>query len=292
MAEGQNKRTRSAEDQQKVSVTVESLDRDLRLGFIKWLPRFQTRIENSPGAAQAWDTLLEGCNEQDLEWAFYWAVDVIDTGTYVPNLKEFNGKSADLLRRMRTLRPLLKDVMDAKVAGVPFWYAYFGLLGFSRKDAFRFRKFWADFTWFEEKLALCTGTTKGPRKRPKLRLALPGELLHCYVREGTGRPHHEEVSVLLEIAAKAYGLDVRIFSQGAIEKRYKRFCRDHPQKVKELNDDIRELWRKRIEDNDRVDLIPFLVARERAREKPVIEFVKGLYEKARIQPLRKQRKDH
>ena len=292
MAEVQNNRTRSAEDQQKMSVTVEGLDRDLRLGFIKWLPRFQTRIENAPGAAQAWDTLLEGCNEQDLEWAFYWAVDVIDTGTYVPNLKEFNRKSADLLRRMRTLRPLLTDVMDAKVVGVSFWYVYFGLLGLSRKDAFRFARFWADFTWFEEKLALCTGTTKGPRKRPNPPLALPGKLLHLYIKECTARPHHEEASVLLAIAAGAYGLDVKVFSKDAIEQRYKRFCRDHPQKVKELNDDIRELWRKRIEDNERPDLISFLVAREQAREKPVIEFVKGLYEKARIQPLRKQRKDH
>src|ERR1035437_2115854 len=117
MAEVQNNRTSSAEDQQKMSVTVEGLDRDLRLGFIKWLPRFQTRIENAPGAAQAWDTLLEGCNEQDLEWAFYWAVDVIDTGTYLPkSLKKFHRKSADLLRGMRTLRPVLKDVMDAKAA--------------------------------------------------------------------------------------------------------------------------------------------------------------------------------
>jgi hypothetical protein len=292
MAEVQNKRTRSAEDQQKVSVTVEGLDRDLRLGFIKWLPRFQTRIENSPGAAQAWDTLLEGCNEPDLEWAFYWAVDTIDTGTYLPSLKTFHRKSFDLLRRMRTLRPVLKDVMDAKMAGVPIWYAYFGLLGFPRKDAFRFWRLWADLTWFEEKLALCTGKTKGSMNRPKAPLALPGELVHLYVKECTGRPHHEEVSGLLEIAAEAYGLDVKVFSQEAIEQRYKRFCRDYPQKVQELNDDIRELWRKRIDDNERPDLIPFLVAREQAREKPVIEFVKGLYEKARIQPSRKQRKDH
>jgi len=165
------------------------------------------------------------------------------------------------------------------------------LLGFSRKDAFRFWRFWADFIRFEEKLALCTGKAKGSRKRPKPPLALPGELLHLYIKECTGRPHHEEVSGLLEIAAQAYGLDVKVFSQEAIEQRYKRFCRDYPQKVKELNDDIRELWRKRIEDNERPDLIPFLVAREQAREKPLTEFVKGLYEKARIQPLRPHRKD-
>jgi hypothetical protein len=315
MAEAQNNRTGPIDDQQKVSWTVESLDRGLRLGFKNWVRRFQTAINNAPGAVQAWKVLSEECNEQDLEWAFYWAVVRVETDMYAPEVfREFHRKSHKLLRDMLRLRPTLKEVMACKVGGVPVWYQYFGFLGLSEKEAVRFWVFQAYFDLFVAKLFLSVGKGKGsespglvsrsPRGRLAMKvgsgktpgglpkplappiellnfnakdctIALPAELLQLYIKGETGRPHHEEVSVLLQLAADAYGLD-EVGSGDAIEKRYKRFCRDHPGKVKEIMDDISEMWRKRIDDNERVDLIPFLVAREQARAKPIIDYIKAL----------------
>jgi hypothetical protein len=308
MTEERNDRTRPTEPQQNLSLTVRGLDRDLLLGFKKWQPRFQMAIDNAVGAAQAWDTLVEGCNEQDLWWAFYWAVVVMDTGSYFPEiLKEFHQKSHELLHSIRNLQPILKEVMDIKISGAPVWYEYFGFLGLSEKEAFRFWRFSADLDWFARKLALSVGEgkkskisgsvspspkekldlSKGKRKKPKSHskplLALPGELLHLYIKECSGKPHHKELSSLLELASEAYGLDVdKAFTQGAIETAYKRFCRYHSQKVNEIDEDIRELWRSRIEDNKRLDLIPFLIAREQARQERLIDYVKGLYSKPKM----------
>jgi len=300
MTEAQNNRTGKTDDQQKVSLTVGSLDRELRLGFKKWLPRFQAAIDEAPGATDTWESLSERCNEQDLEWAFYWAVDVMDTETYLPEiLEEFGQKSRELLRNMQILRPLLKEVLLIKGAGIPVWHHYFGFLGLSEKEAIRFLSFQAYFDWFAAKLTLCVGKGKGSglvsrstkersdlpvrkakkrRRHSKTTGVLPAELPYLYVRDSTGRPHYEEVYLLLELAADAYGLD-EFLSRDALDQRYKRLRHDHPHKVKEIIDDISEMWRKRIEDNERIDLIPFLIAREKARAKPIIDYVKALRSK-------------
>jgi hypothetical protein len=49
MAKVQHDRTGSTEDHQKMSLTVENLDRSLRSGFKNWLPRFQMPVDNAVG---------------------------------------------------------------------------------------------------------------------------------------------------------------------------------------------------------------------------------------------------
>lgn len=319
MTEAPKNRTGSTDDQQKVSLTVGSLDRDLRLGFKNWLPRFQAAVDDAPRTADAWEALSEKCNEQDLEWAFYWAVVRIKMELYAPEaFKDFQRKSHKLLRGILRLRPTLKEVMACKFDGTPVWTQYFAFLGLSRREAVRFWIFQAYFDLFAEKLALSVGEEKasessgsvsaytgeklglsvrivkksGSKSKPPVeppsellhfntedcRFAVPGELLYLYIIDCTRRPHYRQVSVLLELAAKAYDL-YAVFTQDAVEQRHKRFSRDHPQKVKEIKDDISEMWKKRIEDNERVDLIPFLFAREKVRTQPIIDYVKALRSK-------------
>ena len=82
-------------------VTIRSLDSQTQRGFGKWAPRFSERICTRERAA-AWNTLEEaGCLHEDLVWAFYWAIDSIDTATDVPNrLRAFRRDSIEVLREI------------------------------------------------------------------------------------------------------------------------------------------------------------------------------------------------
>jgi hypothetical protein len=72
-------------DTGNVSRTAESLGDELRTELKRWLPKFKENIHNMPKATEAWDTLLKkGCDAHDLEWAFFWAVDVQKTLTMSP----------------------------------------------------------------------------------------------------------------------------------------------------------------------------------------------------------------
>jgi len=83
MAEKNNLGARA--DIRKVSWTAESSGDELRTELKRWLPKFKENIHSMPKAAEAWDTLLKkGCDVQDLEWAFFWAVDVQKTLTMSP----------------------------------------------------------------------------------------------------------------------------------------------------------------------------------------------------------------
>lgn len=109
-----------------------------------------------PKATEAWDTLLKkGCDAQDLEWAFFWAVDVQQTLTHVPQiLKKFHEQSADLVRKTSKLWPSLKKLMDLRVLERPVWYVYCQFFSFTEKEVWRFFRFPADLVSFQTKLRL------------------------------------------------------------------------------------------------------------------------------------------
>ena len=285
----QKDRTSSGPRIGNVSWTVESLDSKLRSAFKKWLPRFKKRIHNTIDAPEAWDRLLKACDAQDLEWAFFWAVDQRDADVYGPKiLKDFFEQSADLLGRMNELWPPLKKLMDLRLFETPVWWAYTEFFGFTEKEVWRFFRFPADLVWFKTKLQLFGAGKKFSWSRRRAPLAFPAEIVSFYVNVCTGKPHHRETSLLVRVAAEAYGFAMPDededdpFSQEAIEQDYKRRRREHGNDVGERESDIRELLARRETTSDRLDLIPFLVARKKAREKPSIDYIKGLYSKPRI----------
>ena len=272
-----------------VAWTVESLGSELRSAFKRWLPRFNKKIHKAVKAREAWDKLVKGCDAEDLEWAFFWAIDQRDADLNAPKiLQNFLEQSTDLLRRMDRLWPSLKELMDLRLWGTPVWLVYTEFFGFTEKEIWRFFRFPADLVWFKTKLQLFGAGKKCSLSRRRAPLAFPAEVISFYINVCTGKPHHRETSLLLKLAAEAYGFEMAEededdpFSQEAIEQDYKRRRREHRGDAQEIEGDIRELLAKRRTSNDRVDLIPFLVARKRSREKPSIDYVKGLYSKPRI----------
>lgn len=200
---------------------------------------------------------------------------------HVPQiLKKFHEQSADFVKKTSQLWPSLKKLMDLRVLQRPVWYVYCQFFSFTEKEVWRFFRFPADLISFQTKLRLF-GADKKPswsyRKSPP---AIPGALPSLYINVCTRRPHYGETSLLLSLAAQAsrFVPDEKEdpFSLEAIQTAYKRLRREHRKQFKEIESDIRALSAKRKTSSGRLDLIPFLIARKQAREKPSIDYVKGL----------------
>jgi hypothetical protein len=275
----QRDRTHSGKSEANASGwTIRSLDGQARSAFSKWLPLFQKRIGTDELTA-AWNVLLKGCDPQDLEWAFYWAIDNLDTADYAPEkLRAFHDQSVNVLHEIESLRPAVNKLVESKMLGEPMWYQYFALLRLPLEDAYRFRRFPADLARFEARLRLFKGRKRSgvSAKTVNARVSAHwGAVLHFYIKECTGDLHHEETSVLLEAAAEAYNLETKTsFSQGAVEHRFTRFCRDHRKEVEEIERDIRLFRTKRLNSNDRLDLIPSLIAMAKAQAQVLIDEIK------------------
>jgi len=129
-------------------LTFRSLDRQTRFTFGRWVLPFRRRV-GARELTSAWNALEEaGCLFDDLEWALYWAIDHIDTarseyvGTTGPaRFRAFHADAVDVLREIRSLRPALYKLMEAKLCAEPFWYQFFGLLDLPKEQAFQFWKF-------------------------------------------------------------------------------------------------------------------------------------------------------
>jgi hypothetical protein len=280
----QNDRTHSGKSEANTSGwTIQGFDSQARWAFSKWLPRFEKIIRTDELTAD-WNSLLTGCDSQDLQWALYWAIDSLDAADHAPKkLRAFHEQSVDVLRKIKSLRPALHELVESRVLGEPVTHLYWLFFGLPIEEIIRFWGLPTDLAWFEARLKLFTGRrapSSGARfaKVGATAAARRGAVVHVYVTECMGDPHHRETSVLLEAAAKAYNYDGRrSFSQGAVEHRYTRFCRYHREEVKEIECGVRELLSKRSKSAARVDLIPYLMARDRARAQPAIDYVKERY---------------
>lgn len=266
----QNERTHSGQTPVKVSdLTIGTLDRQTRWEFGKWIIRFQQRIRAGERAA-AWNTLGEGCLDEDLYWAFFFAIDDIDSATSFPSrFLTFREDSFDVLREIRRLRPTVHKLMEAKLWAEPLWYQFLGFYELPLKQVLQFWKFQYELAFFEARLKQFTGrgTSRTTVTALKASIASHGEaVLHIYVKESTGKFYYEETSILLEAAAQAYNLEAGTsFAQDAVSHRYTRFRKKHRKDVEEIRRDIGELWSQRLNNNMRLDLIPYLMARRKAR---------------------------
>jgi hypothetical protein len=99
-------------------------------------------------------------------------------------------------------------------------------------------------------------------------------MLHVYAEQFAGSARHKETSLLLEAAAEAYNLEGTTFSLDAVARRYTRFRRKHWKDVEEIRSDIAELRSERLKKNKQLDLIPFHIARSKARAQSLLEYVK------------------
>src|SRR5438445_9056046 len=81
----QDDRTHSGRRATKLSAAkIPPMDREDQWAFAKWVPRFREKIRTDERMA-AWDALAKKrCLPGDLEWAFYWAIDSMETASYVP----------------------------------------------------------------------------------------------------------------------------------------------------------------------------------------------------------------
>jgi hypothetical protein len=271
-----SERTHLGQKAARVSdLTVRSLDRQTQLDFHRWEIRFLESIRTTEQNT-AWETLGEaGCSFDDLDWALYCAIDEIDTarseGTATSDPARFGAfheDAVDALRRIRGLRPALHRLMEAKLQGEPLWYQFFGLLDLPTKWVYQFWKFQYELALFEARLKQLTGKERSNSTVAELRAKVASSgaaTLHVYIKESTGSFHHEETSFLLEAAAEAYMLeDPPSFALDAVCHRYTRFRKKHRKELEEIQRDIAELWSERFKGR-RVDLIPFLMARRKAR---------------------------
>jgi hypothetical protein len=149
-----NDRTRAGQETANLSdLTIRSLDRQTRFSFDRWLPRFRAEIRTNEKAA-AWKALKKaGCHSHDLEWAFYWAIDSIDTASYVPaKLRAFREESLNVLREILRLQPAVNTLMELQVLQEPVWQLFFGLHELPTTEAVRFFRFQVQLAKFQAML--------------------------------------------------------------------------------------------------------------------------------------------
>lgn len=276
-----NDRTHSGENSINLSdLTIRSLDEQTQWEFGKWLPRFRIELRTNE-RTEAWNALEEaGCRSQDLEWALYWAIDSIDTASCIPAaLLAFRKESLNVLRVIRELRPSVQRLMEARVLLEPVWRLPFGFFKLPTREVVRFGRFQEDLSQFETRLKQFTGRSATSKSITHLRAgpAAHGEaILHVFVEEFGDRVHHEESSILLEAAADAYNLEGTKFTEQAVTQRYTRYRAHHQREVKEIRDDMKAFRAERVMNNKPVDLIPFLLSREKIRAGEALEDLKSL----------------
>jgi hypothetical protein len=152
------------------------------------------------------------------------------------------------------------------------WLLHFGFLELSMEQAHQFWKFQYELALFEARLKRLRQFIRRRKTSSRTITGLKGKVaslgeavLHLYIKECTGGVYHKETSILLEAAAEAYNLEEKTsFAQDAVSHRYIRFRKKHRTELEEIERDIAELWSER-DKGIRVDLIPFLIARRKAR---------------------------
>ena len=275
----QDDRTHSGRRATKLSAAkIPPMDREDQWAFAKWVPRFREKIRTDERMA-AWDALAKKrCLPGDLEWAFYWAIDSMETASYVPaKLRAFAKASGEVRRKIRDLWPSLGVMMRLKILRYPVWSLFFGLLQLEKEEAVRFTKFLRELAQFEACLKLFPGkkTAASTLAQAQAECEAHGQvILQLFLKVFTGSVCHKETAVLLEAAGEAYNLDVSpSFSEAAVAQRYKRFIRSHGDEAKEIKRDLRMLRAERVKENQPLELIPFLIAREKGRARELMDLI-------------------
>jgi hypothetical protein len=179
----------------------------------------------------AWNKLVvAGCVSKDLEWAFYNAIDCLDSAIDgFKQGKEFLRQRNSVISEVRRLRKDFGQLTSLQLLGEPAYQVILAALTFEKVPPV-FGLFDAILAQLDGLLTLMNPIVGyGKIKKPQSSVACGGEaLVRLYVQEFTGREFLEETSDLLECSAAAYGLgEERSFSSEAVNRRYKRYLRDH-----------------------------------------------------------------
>jgi hypothetical protein len=239
----------------------EGLDPLLSARFMKWKQHFLLELK-SPGPKASWRFLItKECDSRDLLWLLFWSVHLASIARTVPDVvTTLNELRASVLKDVDRLQKHLRNFMNVRLAGHPFWFALVSHKAEIQQDT-------ADFGMALLMILRTARHLEGMKvkttvKSARSKAASHGEAwLHAYVVCRTRRLQFAHVSVLLEAAARAYGgLNAKSFSQEAVGKRYARYRKFYVTDHQEVVEWLAEFWCEREGGND-IELLPFLIAR-------------------------------
>jgi hypothetical protein len=243
--------------------------------FNSWRKEFYDQISRT-SSHNAWKNLVQaGCVTRDLEWVLYNAIDSLDSALDAfKQGKMFRRQRNSVISEVRRLRKDFSQLTSLQLLGEPAYRVILAALTFEQVPPV-FGSFDAILAQFERLLTLMDPVVgSGNVKRSRSAIVCGGEaLVHLYIEEFTNRGFPEDTSGLLEYAAAAYGLDgERSFSTEAVNRRYKRYLRDHPLSYAHRQSWIREFkcLRQKIPDTN----LELFIVRKSLEEgySPLVEF--------------------
>ena len=220
-------------------------------------------VESQPGK-HAWNRLIkEHCDPEDLAWMLYRAIDNIDSANEFPKpMLAYMEARASVLRNINCLKAEFKQWMNVQFDGVQLWFL---LAKLSNPDVGADRELFALFLVLIDKIEeRLNELNEMPRRVKPLRSehASQGEVwLQAYVESATKKLFRPEVSVLLEVAAQAYGLEGGVFTEDAVSRRYGRYRKHHPKTFAKLQQCLKDFRSERSSNVQKVELDRFLCQR-------------------------------
>jgi hypothetical protein len=204
--------------------THETVIGDVDKQFTLWNIKFDVELKEA-APMLAWRTLTDHkCDPQTLKSALYHAA------VHLDGAQELSTRWTQYLAIRQTafdhlseLKKTFQQLMALKFRSDEFMDQLFFFYGVKKREVVFFERFPELLERFESMLkVLKVQTTKRHSLRAMLTAA--GEsLLHIYVEAFTDEDFPEEVAVLLEAGAEAYGLSGPSYSTAAVRRRYKRF---------------------------------------------------------------------
>jgi len=204
--------------------THETVIGDVDKQFTLWNIKFDAELKE-PAAMLAWRTLTDHkCDPQALKSALYHAAVHLDGAQELSKRwKQYLAIRQSAFDHLSELQKTFLQLMALKFRSDQFMDHLFFFYGVKKREVVFFERFPELLERFESILKVLKVQTA---KRHSLRamLTAAGEsLLHIYVEDATEGFFPEEVAVLLEAGASAYGLSGPSYSMGAVRRRYLRF---------------------------------------------------------------------
>lgn len=194
--------------------------------FGRWEGKFDAALKRLD-RLKAWRTLVDRqCDPLALKSALYYAAEHLDAAQELPEKwRAYSSAWEDAVNPLIELEKTLQQLMAVRALGIQIADDLLWFYGVKKREIAFLKAFPAMLERIERILTLIKVPTAIIQNRLKDKLTARGEaLLYIYVKETTGKVFKEEVSVLLEAGAAAYGHEhMPGYGRDTAYRRYSRF---------------------------------------------------------------------
>ena len=211
--------------------------------FSRWEGKFDDALER-PDRLKAWRTLVDHqCDPLALKSALYYASEHLYAAHELPEKwRAYSSAWEDAVDPLIELEKTLHRLMEVRALGIQIADDLLLFYGVKKREITFFKTLPATLGRIERILTIIKVPSTIIRNRLKDMLTASGEaLLYTYVKETTKKVFKEEVSILLEASAAAYGhRHVPGYDGDTAYRRYVRFRGREPYQFKTMQHLVRE----------------------------------------------------